>query len=230
MKYFSFKMSGRYGHFKKPETNNNPLTYALIHKTAIMGLIGGTLGIRREIMRGLFPQFCDSFLVSIIVNNPVIKECHGFTSRKAVIGSFLEKGRKYWELIRRPEYVIGLACKGNHQDKFDQFMDRVQNKKSLYSAYMGVCKCPAAMSFIRSGTAGEEEQGEFLTKGIISSSHELRTSDAINLEVDKIPTFQTNTWYNPRDRFVSVVFSPGETLSAVGKYRHTSTGECLWFF
>ena len=50
MKGFQFKIDGDWAHFKKPETNNNPLSHDLIPKTALIGMIGAVLGIEREKM------------------------------------------------------------------------------------------------------------------------------------------------------------------------------------
>lgn len=43
MKGFQFKIDGDWAHFKKPETNNNPLSHDLIPKTALIGMIGTVL-------------------------------------------------------------------------------------------------------------------------------------------------------------------------------------------
>lgn len=53
MKGLQFKIDGDWAHFKKPETNNNPLSHNLIPKTALIGMIGAVLGIEREKMKSL---------------------------------------------------------------------------------------------------------------------------------------------------------------------------------
>ena len=40
MKGFQFKIDGNWAHFKKPETNNNPVAHDLIPETALIGVIG----------------------------------------------------------------------------------------------------------------------------------------------------------------------------------------------
>ena len=65
MKGLQFKIDGDWAHFKKPETNNNPLSHDLIPKTALIGMIGAVLGIEREKMKSLFPHdnFKDNYKV-----------------------------------------------------------------------------------------------------------------------------------------------------------------------
>jgi CRISPR-associated protein Cas5h len=47
MKGFQLEISGNWGHFKKPETNNNPLSHDFITKTALIGMIGAVLRHRK---------------------------------------------------------------------------------------------------------------------------------------------------------------------------------------
>ena len=60
MKAIQIIVEGNWGHFKRPETNNNPLTHDFITKTALIGMIGAVLGYERAEMKDLFPQLSDS--------------------------------------------------------------------------------------------------------------------------------------------------------------------------
>lgn len=51
MKGFQLEIKGNWGHFKRPETNNNPLSFDIMPKTAFIGMVGAVLGIKREAMR-----------------------------------------------------------------------------------------------------------------------------------------------------------------------------------
>jgi CRISPR-associated protein Cas5 subtype I-B len=50
MKAALIDIKGNWAHFRKAETNNNPLTHDFITKTALVGLIGAVLGKEREDM------------------------------------------------------------------------------------------------------------------------------------------------------------------------------------
>ena len=73
MKGLQFKIDGDWAHFKKPETNNNPLSHNLIPKTALIGMIGAVLGIEREKMKSLFPQLSEDLLYGVELLKPVKK-------------------------------------------------------------------------------------------------------------------------------------------------------------
>ena len=40
MKGFQLEIKGNWGHFKRPETNNNPLSFDIMPKTAFIGMVG----------------------------------------------------------------------------------------------------------------------------------------------------------------------------------------------
>jgi len=229
MKYISFRLSGRYGHFKKPETNNNPLTYPFMHKPALIGLTGAVVGVNRPSMKKQFPGLCDGLGMALVLNKPVTKETHGFTSHKAVAGNFYGPGRVYNEFLRGPDYTVTIALKNDSCNEFfSTFCCRIKNKKSGYPHYFGISSCPAQVSFLNEGSLAEEK-GLFKTTGIISSDHELKTiPDDTDIGTDRIPTYQDNNWYNPPDRFVSVLYYTGVTVEAFGSYYKKDNGECLW--
>src|SRR5437870_4797115 len=76
------RIAGHWAHFKKPETNNNPLTHDFITKTALIGLIGAVLGIDREQMRPLFPVLSEDLRYGVALESPVWKQSWAFTLRR----------------------------------------------------------------------------------------------------------------------------------------------------
>lgn len=98
MKGFQLIIEGNWGHFKKPETNNNPLSHDLITKTALIGMIGAVLGIGREDMKSKFPQLSDNLLYGVQLLNPVKKISWGFTSKTA-INPTAPGSPKYFEFL-----------------------------------------------------------------------------------------------------------------------------------
>ena len=84
MKGAILNIRGNWAHFKKPETNNNPLTHDFITKTALVGMMGAVLGIEREQMKSQFPLLTRGLLYGVQVVNPVKKISWGFTSRSAI--------------------------------------------------------------------------------------------------------------------------------------------------
>src|SRR5437764_6427912 len=109
MKGVLFELKGNWAHFRKPETNNNPLTHDFITKTALIGLIGSVLGIERNAMKNLFPTLSDDLLYGVRINNAVKKESWAFTLRKVI--DVLDRAPKQMEFLKNPVNTIALALR-----------------------------------------------------------------------------------------------------------------------
>src|SRR5690606_4037849 len=100
-------ISGNWGHFKKVDTNNNPLTHDFITKTALIGLIGSVNGIDRKKMKTLFPQLSEDLLYNVSLNTNVRKESWGFTLRS--VKANVEKSPWQFEFLKSPDFVVLIA-------------------------------------------------------------------------------------------------------------------------
>jgi CRISPR-associated protein Cas5h len=229
MHYVTFHIWGRYGHFKKPETNNNPGSYSFMHKTALIGFIGAVLGISREAMKPLFPILCDGLKMAITINKEVIKEVHGFTTHKTVKANFFKQGRGYREFVRNPDYTITVALADEkNKELFIKFTEMLKRGETGYPVYFGNSNCPAEFKFIEEGKFKGPFSGTFETKGIISSEHhDIDVESNLDITVERIPTFQNDNFYNPPNRFVSVLFSLS-SMKVSGEYYKKENGDCLW--
>src|SRR6056297_3608756 len=105
MKGFQLKIEGNWAHFKRPETNNNPLTHDFITKTALIGIIGAVCGVERNNMKQIFPQLSDDLLYSVQLLKPIKKISWGFTSRTA-INPIASGNPKYFEFIKNPSFKV----------------------------------------------------------------------------------------------------------------------------
>ncbi|MEZ4963011.1 MAG: CRISPR-associated protein Cas5 [Saprospiraceae bacterium] len=225
MKAALFDIKGNWAHFRKAETNNNPLTHDFITKTALVGMIGAVLGKERPEMKALFPQLCDDLLYGVRVNNHVQKQSWGFTLRSA--SDLFAKSPKQMEFLRYPDFTILLALKnGQSGEFFDEFIWSVAAQKSCFQPVLGLHNCPADLYFIDDGEISEQQEGEFETHGFISSSH--KAIQFSRLSFDRIPTFQTDDFWNLPERYQSVVYpSNRETVRANGIYYQYN--ESQWF-
>ena len=80
MKAWKLCIAGDWAHFKRPETNNNPLSHDFITKTAFTGMIGAVLGISRNEMKEQFPILSEALLYGVYPGI-VKKESWSFTMR-----------------------------------------------------------------------------------------------------------------------------------------------------
>lgn len=222
MKCFQLKIMGNWGHFKRPETNNNPLSHDMITKTALIGLIGAVLGIEREDMKMLFPQFSEDLMYNVQLLHPVKKVPVSMTSRKAInpIGAGTPKS---FEVLKAPAFLVTIALKSSRSEKyFDAFQFSIENNNAVYPPVLGWHNCPADLYFVSVGVLSDEQKGVFETKGfVLAKSHKFMDISSLSrIGFDKIPTYQNDDFWNLPDRYVDIVYPdyPG-FLKVEGKYR-----------
>ncbi|MFN7947724.1 MAG: CRISPR-associated protein Cas5 [Blastocatellia bacterium] len=219
MNGFLFDLRGNWAHYRKPETNNNPLTHDFITKTAVLGLIGAVLGVERREMARLFPQLSEDLLYGVCVKNEVRKESWAFTLR--YVTDFFQKAPKQMEFLKNPENRIALALRGERSgDIFAAFQAAVKEREARFTPVLGLHNCPAELSFV---SAGEftAETGEFETQAFVTGRHEIvqRGTESFRLGVERLPTFQNDDFWNLPERYVRVIYpSEGGLLKARGEH------------
>lgn len=220
MRGFLFDLRGNWAHYRKPETNNNPLTHDFITKTAVLGLMGAVLGLERQEMARLFPQLSADLRYGVCVKNAVRKESWAFTLRYVV--DFFQKAPKPMEFLKNPENRIALVL-GDERSAgiFADFQTAVEKQEARFTPVLGLHNCPAELSFVSSGEF-QAQTGEFVTQGFVTDSHQLNTGGLMKgfrLGVERIPTFQNNDFWNPPEKYVRVIYpSEGKSLAARGEY------------
>jgi len=221
MRGFQFDIKGNWAHFRKPETNNNPLTHDFITKTALIGMIGAVLGIEREEMKNLFPQLSEDLLYGVCVKNAVKKESWAFTLRYVV--DFFQKAPKQMEFLKKPENRVVLALQNERSASFfDAFQTAIEKQEAKFTPVLGLHNCPAELSFI-SGGEFDVKSGDFVTKGFVTEKHQIKTEELIKsdflLGLDKMPTFQNEDFWNLPEKYVRVIYpSENKQVAANGDY------------
>lgn len=230
MKGLQLIIEGNWAHFKKPETNNNPLTHDFITKTALIGLLGAVLGKERDEMRPLFPQLSDDLLYGVQIIKPVKKESWGFTMRKAV--NLMEKAPKQMEFLKTPEFLIAIALYDIRSEKlFNKFAEALKDSEARYTPVLGLHNCPANISFKSEGKFSQKQNGLFKTKCMVSNKHTLNVQETRQFRIgfERIPTFQNDDFWNLPDKYVEVIYpSEDREISVEGEYYKYSDGECWW--
>lgn len=206
MKGFQLEIKGNWGHFKRPETNNNPLSHDLITKTALIGMIGAVLGIERQKMKSLFPQLSEDLLYGVQLLHPVKKISWGFTSHTA-INPTAAGTPKYFEFLREPDFLVSIALK-NYQSKdlYDCFVESVKNGNSIYTPVLGWHNCPAELKYVSVGEFTNKQFGEFETKGFVVAGSKPKVSGMFRIGFDKMPTFQNNDFWNLPDKYINIIY------------------------
>lgn len=230
MKGFQLTIKGNWAHFKKPETNNNPLTHDFITKTALIGLIGAVLGKERGEMRPLFPQLSNDLLYGVQIVNPVKKESWGFTMRKAV--NLFEKAPKQMEFLKSPKFCVAISlCSTRSEKIFDDFVEALKNNEARYTPVLGLHNCPAILKFQSEGEFSGKQSGQFQAKCVVSNKHTLNIQETRQFRIgfERIPTFQNDDFWNLPEKYVEVIYpSENREIAVTGEHYKYFDGECWW--
>jgi CRISPR-associated protein Cas5 subtype I-B len=221
MKGIQFIIEGNWGHFKKPETNNNPLSHDLITKTALIGLIGAVLGIEREDMKNKFPELSKDLLYGVQLLNPVKKISWGFTSKTA-INPTAAGSPKYFEFLKNPKFLVSMALHENRSENiFDDFKNAIIKGTAIYPPVLGWHNCPANLEWKSEGEFSKIKDGTFETQGFVLSGEHIpqSISGEFRIGFDKMPTYQDDDFWNRPDKYKNIIYPDyPHALSVEGEY------------
>jgi CRISPR-associated Cas5-like protein len=233
MKGIYFNVSGHWAQFRKPETNNTPLTHDFMTKTAMVGLIGAVLGLERREMRALYPQLCEDILFGIQVLGVVKKVSWAFTLRNVHKQNDKDgKAPRQMEFIKEPSYLVTLGLLSDRsRDIFDRFAWALENQEARFTPVLGLHNCPAELTWGQAVSL-KRSDGPYLTKGFAMANHRFQGGiDAgARIGFDRVPTYQDAAWWNPSDKYVEVIYAAnGGELKMDGEHYITEGGDawCL---
>lgn len=220
------RVEGPWAHFKRPETNNNPLTHDFITKTALLGMIGAVVGLERPEMRQVYPQASEDLCYGVQIDGAVRKESWSFKLRYA--SNLYGKRPVQMEFLKNPRYTVALGLRNERSASlFNDFAAAVQASEAIYTPVLGLHNCPADLGFI-SATSFAPAEGDFSTKGFITARHKLTSLSGLTqfrLGVDRIPTYQNDDFWNVPDLYVSVFYpSEGMVIPTSGGHFASSDG------
>lgn len=229
MKGVRIHIEGNWAQFKRPETNNNPLSHDFITKTAMIGMIGAVIGIERKDMKSLFPILSEDLKYGVQVKNEVIKQSWGFTFRN--VNNVWEKSPKQMEFIRNPEYEI-VICLINQRSEsvFDEFVTFCKEGKTCYEPVLGLHNCPAEIKFEEEGVFEYVPEGSFETKGFVTNKQipDVIYSKNFRIGFDKIPSFQNDDFWNLPEKYVSIIYPSGGNIMKISGEHYVLNKQSKW--
>lgn len=230
MKCFQLIIKGNWAHFKKPETNNNPLSHDLITKTALIGLMGAVLGIERKVMRELFPILSEDIIYNVKLLKPISKISLGLTSCKAN-NPTIQGSPKTFEILKNPCYLVTIGLVNERtKDLYENFITHIKNYESIYPPCLGWHNCPAELHFVSQGDLSDVIYGEFETDGFVPvNGYKIKSVNTdFRIGFDRIPTYQNNDFWNLPNKYCQVVYSDVDCkLTVEGKYREYVSGNSI---
>jgi CRISPR-associated protein Cas5h len=226
MKAALISIEGNWGHFKKPETNNNPLTHDFITKTALIGLFGAVLGIERPEMKKVFPQLSEDLCYGVQIHSAVKKESWSFKLRYA--SNLFEKRPVQMEFLKNPRYTVAIGLRDERSaGRFNQFLAALEVSEARFTPVLGLHNCPANLGFSASGKF-KASDGDFTTRSFVTEQHKIikvSVTDKFRIGVDRVPTYQNDDFWNLPDKYVRVFYpSEDREISASGAHYEFTDG------
>lgn len=143
MKLISFELQADFAFFRKPETNNTiNLSYNIIHRPAVLGILGAVLGLSGYQEKGKLPEYYEKLKGLKIGVEPLMHDKGNFTKTTIkytnTVG-YANKGSNFLteELtLVNPFYKIYLLLDNN--DELQSILhDSLKKGESVYIPYLG---------------------------------------------------------------------------------------------
>ena len=151
MKAIKFNLSGKFAHFKKPDVNSYAyFTYSHIHKIAVLGILGGILGLKgynqfkpKEMKYPTFYEKLKNFKISIIPKKPYFTKKIQTFNNSVGYASKEEGGN----LVVKEQWLENVSWDilvlENGSDEFSNLKERLLKKEFVFIPYFGKNDFPA---------------------------------------------------------------------------------------
>jgi CRISPR-associated protein Cas5h len=208
-----FRYRGRYGHFRRPYSNVSSLSYPFPPRTAIAGLLGAILGVRKEDVAKTFNK--DNAQIAVELDAEVKTVTHVTNFRQDGPGDVnysIKRPKTDWklkplknvpaqnvstqipmELLRNPSYLIYA----NLNSSMDELISRIKTERYVYTPCMGISEFLVKIEYISVGMAEPLGQGEFDVSTVVSKDDctlaldHLRPEKGHNIHELKVPHLGT---------------------------------------
>lgn len=208
-----FRYNGRYGHFRKPYSNVSSLSYPFPPRTAISGLLGAILGVRKEKVAETFSE--DNARIAVEINTEIKTITHVTNFRQDGPGDVnysIKRPKSDWkpkplkrvpdqnistqipmELLRNPSYLI-YANLNNHMD---ELISRIRTERFVYTPSMGLSEFLVDIEYVSDGMAEPMEPDVFEVSTVICKDdcflvHDrLKPEEGHNIHELKVPYLGT---------------------------------------
>jgi CRISPR-associated protein Cas5h len=159
-KFLVFDVYSDYGHFRKYYTTSSPLTFSVIPRTAIIGIISAIIGIPKDIYGNNNSDYFEllkpnNTIIALSLLNPINKirlglnllDCKSDGQRTRIFHdiSKLKEPLKIYrtqvniEFLKNPKYRIYISIED--KDIYQKLKYNLLNKLTVFTPYMGLSFC-----------------------------------------------------------------------------------------
>ena len=210
----AFRYYGRYGHFRKPYSNVSSLSYPFPPRTAIAGLLGAILGVKKEEVAGSFDE--SNAKIAVAIDAEIKTVTHVTNLRQDSSGQVnysIKRPKRDWvpkplkgipdwnkpinpypmELLREPSYLLYV----NLSDCMDELVSRIKTERYVYTPCMGLSEFLAILEHVSEGMAEPLEAKEREVSTVICKENcsllvdRLEPKEGHNIQELKVPYLGT---------------------------------------
>ncbi|MBA7533187.1 hypothetical protein ES705_25422 [subsurface metagenome] len=238
-----FRYYGRYAHFRKPYSNVSSLSYPFPPRTAIAGLLGAILGVKKEKVSETFTE--ERLKVGVAVEKEVRTITHVTNLRQDSSGQVnysIKRPKRNWvpkplkgipdwnkpinpypmELLREPSYLLYV----NLNNCMDELVSRIKTERYVYTPCMGLSEFLAELKYASEGMAkllepkGREVSTIVCKEDCSLLINDLKPEDGHKIQELKAPHLGTpNRTFTYKRYLVNMALKPTPVRMKVSSYQ-----------
>ena len=182
----SFEVTGPYASFRDPSITSNQSVYYIPSKTAIVGLLGAIIGIKRDnnlgdLYQEEYLEFFSKVQVGLKVEgNP--KKIIYFTNYRSLNPNKNEMKPVKKEILEKPRYRFFVSA---DNDILQKISVAIKTNTYSFSPYLGHAYCPAEIRDFKNYNAEPiENVSDKQTDCVILDESDSNFNDRFDIELD----------------------------------------------
>jgi CRISPR-associated protein Cas5 subtype I-B len=228
-KVILFNTKSALGSFLRPQSNNNNSTFAIMPKSALIGMICAVVGIERKIMieNNYYKLFSEKIKYTIKLNSPFNIKCwseYAYNHRNAKDSGCnnVYTPNKFERLVDI-NYSIAILYDDSDEDIrniLNEFIFYSKEKRYVFNPYMGMANFPADIEFIGEYSV-QENFGDFKTEYFIINPDKIldNESEISHIKPESIPTKSISYLGFDPDSYTTIFFHDNcGSLNSTGTY------------
>jgi len=231
----SFTVEGPWAHFRRIDTTTEKLTYRVMPRTAVAGLIAAILGKPRNSYYDTFAKDASAIAISpqcdlqtqsipqltLPTMKGDIKTADGVSGKTVVDPEEIasQRKRRTFEYIVDPSYRVNLVL--NDEETKERLWELLETGRAIYTPFLGKSECLATITDV-SRSAVEASGDPEAVDSTVPEEYVVPVPGA-PLRMERTPAYMTaNEAGRKTTGFVSYAYAPGEetlTVSNAPTYR-----------
>ena len=234
----SFTVRGPWAHFRRVDATTEKLTYRVMPRTTVAGLLAAVLGEPRDSYYGTFAKNSSAIAISpecelqtqsipqltLPTKGGNIMTADGVSGKTVVDPDTIaeERKRRTFEYVVDPAYRIDLVL--DDTETFERLADFLQSGRSTYTPSLGKTECLADISDVTRTVVGEDGDSEEVDSTV--PEEYVVPTPGEPLRMERTPAYMVaDDGGRKTTGFVSYAFAPGDQTLAAPSAPVRSVGE-----